>query len=193
LATPFQTPVVDVEVNILDTDGDGLDDVDEVVLGTDPFDGETDAADDDTDTNGLLDGDEASLHGTDPNDADSDDDGLTDGEEVNEWGTDPLDEDTDDGGVTDGEEVARGSNPLDAVDDFPTDPLPGAYLGGACRCDSTSGASGSWGFLALGRLGVRRRTRQDWGPLRSTLPARHQTWRRGAMRHRNIETRRHTD
>ncbi|GAB3255602.1 hypothetical protein [Nocardioides dilutus] len=72
----------------------------------------------DSDGDGLSDVEEGSL-GTDPNDPDSDDDGLSDGAEVNTHHTDPLDPDTDDGGVTDGAEVDNGTDPLDGEDDIP--------------------------------------------------------------------------
>lgn len=52
----------------------------------------------DTDGDGLSDVDETPVHGTNPLDADSDDDGLTDGEEVLQ-GTNPLDPDTDSDGI----------------------------------------------------------------------------------------------
>ena len=58
----------------LDTDGDGLSDIDEIKLGTSV----TQA---DTDGDGLSDGDEIKL-GTDPLNADSDNDGVSDGEEA---------------------------------------------------------------------------------------------------------------
>lgn len=50
--------------------------------------------------------------------ADSDSDGLSDTEEETLYGTDPNSEDTDLGGVSDFEEVVRGSDPLDASDDY---------------------------------------------------------------------------
>ncbi|MCB9696944.1 MAG: DUF4215 domain-containing protein, partial [Alphaproteobacteria bacterium] len=81
-----------------DSDGDGLTDVEEDALGTDPNDP-------DSDGDGLTDGEEDAL-GTDPLDADSDDDGLADGEESG-FGTDPLDPDSDGDGLTDGLEVGR--------------------------------------------------------------------------------------
>lgn len=85
-----------------DTDGDGLLDVDEVLLGTDP----TVA---DTDGDGLSDGDEVNTFGTDPLLADTDADGLSDGDEVNGGITSPLLADTDDDGLRDDVEVAPGS------------------------------------------------------------------------------------
>ena len=57
--------------------------------------------------------------GTDPTLEDTDGDGLTDGEEVDEYETDPLETDTDGGGVDDGDEVAAGTDPLDPSDDLP--------------------------------------------------------------------------
>jgi hypothetical protein len=67
-----------------DADHDGLSDVDEA---TPP---ETDPNDADSDGDGLLDGQEF-LIGSDPNNPDTDGDGASDGNEVNNGGTDPLD------------------------------------------------------------------------------------------------------
>ena len=143
---------VDVVDGTLDTDGDGLTDLEEDCdIGSDPTDPdtdgdgisdgdevltyETDPLDDDTDGDGLTDGDELS-EGTDPLDDDSDDDGLSDGVEVDTTLTDPLDDDTDDDGLSDGNEVDEaGTDPLDSdsdddglsdgeeVDTYGTDPL----------------------------------------------------------------------
>jgi uncharacterized repeat protein (TIGR01451 family) len=52
---------------------------------------------------------------------DEDGDGLSDTEERVVYGTDPGLMDTDGGGVNDFDEVVRGSDPLDASDDFPGD------------------------------------------------------------------------
>lgn len=96
-----------------DTDGDGLKDGEEVnKYGTDPLKA-------DTDGDSLKDGEEVNQHKTNPLAKDTDGDQLEDGEEVNKYKTNPLDPDTDKGGVFDGVEVRRGSNPLDAADDFP--------------------------------------------------------------------------
>ncbi|MEL6948715.1 MAG: OmpA family protein [Pseudomonadota bacterium] len=95
----------------VDSDGDGISDPLEGVLGTDPNDA-------DSDDDGLSDGEEAGSDGvlgageTDPLDADSDDDGLSDGTEVDGTGpltgygpTDPLNSDTDGDGINDGIEA----------------------------------------------------------------------------------------
>jgi outer membrane protein OmpA-like peptidoglycan-associated protein/opacity protein-like surface antigen len=96
----------------LDSDGDGLSDVRESELGTDPYDP-------DTDKDGLNDGAEVLTHSTDPLNPDTDYDGLKDGPEVFEHKTDPLDRDTDDGGVADGHEVIEdNTNPLYGPDDL---------------------------------------------------------------------------
>ena len=68
---------------LLDSDGDGLPDWYEVLIGTDPLK------------------------------ADTDGDGLSDFEEIFVYHTDPLNADTDGDGFSDGEEVLFGSNPLD--------------------------------------------------------------------------------
>jgi len=112
----------------LDSDGDGLYDYEEKVLGTDPkkADTDNDGLNDkmekdlgtnplkaDTDEDGLIDGDEVNKHQTDPLKADTDKDGLSDGDEVNKFKTDPLKVDTDGDGLLDGEEVTK----------YQTDPL----------------------------------------------------------------------
>jgi len=65
----------------------------------------------DQDSDGLTDVEEARL-GTDPTSSDSDQDGLFDREEVQIYKTDPLLPDTDGDGFLDGEEVTGGYNPL---------------------------------------------------------------------------------
>ena len=72
-----------IGVFTIDTDGDGLSDAEEGVLGTDPNNP-------DTDGDGLTDGDEVNVHGTNPLLVDTDSDGYDDGVEVF-MGTDPLD------------------------------------------------------------------------------------------------------
>jgi hypothetical protein len=72
-------------------------------------DGRGDACDD-TDQDGLLDGEELAL-GTEPFVRDTDRDGLLDGDEVHARLTDPLDPDTDGDLHADGTEAAAGSDP----------------------------------------------------------------------------------
>lgn len=64
----------------------------------------------DTDGDGLTDVEEKTL-GTDPKRADSDGDGLFDREEVKVYKTNPLKPDTDGDGFSDGQEVRSGNNP----------------------------------------------------------------------------------
>ncbi len=104
-----------------DDDEDGLTNLVEERLGTDPHnpdtdgdklkDGEevnrykTDPLKADTDGDGLTDGDEVFKYRTDPTLTDTDGDGLSDGVEINKDGTDPLKIDTDGDALTDGDEV----------------------------------------------------------------------------------------
>jgi hypothetical protein len=89
----------------VDTDGDGLSDAIELLIGTDPNNS-------DTDGDGLSDGDEVYVHLTNPLNPDTDDDGITDGDEVNIYGTDPNNPDTDGDLFYDGGELIRGTDPL---------------------------------------------------------------------------------
>ena len=90
-----------------DPDADGLDNQTEFSLGTNP-----NLADSDSD--GLIDGDEVNTHSTDPLDADSDDDDLSDGDEINTYQSNPNDNDSDDDGLIDGEEVnTHSTSPTD--------------------------------------------------------------------------------
>ena len=88
-----------------DTDGDGLSDADEIVLGTNP-------AATDTDNDGLSDLAEI-LDGLDPLTNDSDGDLLPDTDELT-GGTDPLKRDTDGDGFWDGWEIQAGNSPFTA-------------------------------------------------------------------------------
>ncbi|MHA1976338.1 MAG: hypothetical protein ACW98I_05500 [Candidatus Hodarchaeales archaeon] len=109
-----------------DSDGDGLTDIFETQIGTDPTKM-------DSDGDGLPDGVELAVYRTDPRIYDMDSDGLSDGAEVSYYegrNLDPLgdydsdnlphvkDNDSDSDGLLDGEEV-NGSNPYS----FTSDPL----------------------------------------------------------------------
>lgn len=95
----------------IDTDNDGLTNLQEFGIGTDPRNR-------DSDGDLLADGDEV-INLTDPLNNDSDNDGLSDGLEVLNFGTDPLLADTDGDSISDGEEVNDyGTNPTD-INDLP--------------------------------------------------------------------------
>jgi hypothetical protein len=98
ILTMMTTPGILEETSILeqDSDGDGLNNEDELAYGTDPFS-------EDTDDDGISDYDEVFLYMTDPINCDSDGDGLYDGTEV-ENGFDPNNKDTDNNGIEDGKE-----------------------------------------------------------------------------------------
>lgn len=90
--TPPATPSAEVVEDI----------VDEQVLFGEPID---------KDDDGLDDLREQSL-GTDPNNWDSDEDTLSDGDEILLWSTDPLNRDSDGDSYVDGLEVRSGYSPL---------------------------------------------------------------------------------
>ncbi len=100
---------LDTEPRGVDSDGDGIPDADEVTRGTAPLN--TDSDDD-----GIGDGVEINQIGTSPLIADTDGDGLGDGAEVNVYHTDPRNADTDGDGASDGWEVAHGFDPRTAAD-----------------------------------------------------------------------------
>ncbi len=103
-----------------DTDGDGLGDMQEMLLGSDPrhpdgdrdmvIDGDeyfkygTHPANPDTDFDGLLDGEELYWYHTNPFSVDSDGDRIGDWMELMVYFTDPMDEDTDNDRLDDYEE-----------------------------------------------------------------------------------------
>ena len=100
----------------IDTDGDGLTDYQELKLtNTSPLKPDTDGngisdAKEDPDKDGLTNLEEIRL-GTNPLVADTDGDGLKDGDEVHKYKTDPLKADTDDDGINDGDEIRLGLDP----------------------------------------------------------------------------------
>ncbi|MDE6530949.1 MAG: hypothetical protein K2K96_09285, partial [Lachnospiraceae bacterium] len=100
-----------------DTDGDGLSDYEEVFLtGTDPVNpssvqpGVPDA-DADSDGDGIPNREELD-RGFNPASADSDHDGISDDEELYVYGTDPVNADSDGDGIRDGDEIILGLDPL---------------------------------------------------------------------------------
>ncbi len=93
-----------------DDDNDGLSDLDELGLGTNPFTK-------DTDKDKLTDYEEIKTYYTSPINADTDRDGLTDYHELKDSETDPMSPDTDGGGASDWIEVKSDGNPLNAEDD----------------------------------------------------------------------------
>ena len=163
-----------------DTDGDGLEDVLEARLGTDPLIADTDGdgIDDgaelgdtlpdnpDTDGDGLEDGEELAL-GSNPTSWDTDGDRLGDGEEA-ELGTSPTLADTDGDGIDDPVELAGVTDPRLADTDAdgwsdseeldlgtdPVDPLSWDFGGGRwpdfSAAAAAAGAAG--GVYAMGEV-----------------------------------------
>lgn len=163
---------IDINVTVgegNDRDGDGISDDVEEMLGTDPDDPDTDGdgledgeevnewntdpLDPDSDDDGLNDGAEID-NNTNPNAEDTDFDGLNDGEEVNEYGSDPRNPDTDGGGVFDGVEAENGTDLLD-----PDDDRAGTILlsGGGCSQAPGQARGGLWLLFGLAFWRVRRR------------------------------------
>lgn len=112
--------LVGTDVNSPDTDGDTLTDYEELYIS------QTDATKFDSVTEGLSDA-EADSDGdklsnceeiefaTDVQDADTDNDNLTDYEEIAVYNTDPLKDDTDGDTLKDGDEIALGLDPLNPM------------------------------------------------------------------------------
>ena len=89
-----------------DGDSDGLSNLQEQTLATDP-------TKDDGDGDGLKDGDEIKTYKSDPNRRDTDGDGIADGTEVNTLKTDPTKVDSDGDGTSDPRELSLGTDPAD--------------------------------------------------------------------------------
>lgn len=120
----------------LDSDGDGLVDVIELVYGSDPYNSDTDGdgvndyvefcvtltdfltpdGEIDSDNDGLTNAEEM-LYNTNPIDPDTDGDGLSDYDEIMYYHTDPRAIDTDGDSILDGIEAELGLNPLSATSD----------------------------------------------------------------------------
>jgi hypothetical protein len=96
--------------NLADTDGDGLNDFDEVFVH---YSSPTST---DSDWDGLDDYAEVFTYGTDPSTWDTDGDTLSDGDEVLIHGTNPLDTDTDGDWMWDDYELAHSLDPTDDAD-----------------------------------------------------------------------------
>lgn len=103
--------------NKLDTDEDGLSDEYEVKLfpicKLDKLDTDNNGVsdyDEDSDGDGLTNGEEFKSN-TWPLNKDSDLDGLSDGDEIKKYGTNPLKQDTDEDGLNDLEEINLGTDP----------------------------------------------------------------------------------
>lgn len=94
--------------NSADTDNDGVNDLYEIMLQTDPLTPD-DNGNADYDNDGLTNARESEI-GTNPLINDSDLDGLSDGVEANLYYTDPQKYDTDDDGMSDYSEVNLGSS-----------------------------------------------------------------------------------
>lgn len=73
----------------------------------------------DADTDGLSNLNEYQWQ-TNPTDDDTDTDGLNDGDEVNVYGTDPLNPDTDGDGIDDGTEVSARTDPTNPETGVPS-------------------------------------------------------------------------
>jgi len=124
----YNLNINDSSDGLVDVDGDGINNVQEFELGTDPLNSDSDgdgitdydeintyhtnALDSDSDHDNISDGEEIKTYGTDPNKTDSDSDGLSDYQELFFYRTSPLNADTDGDGLGDGWEQQYGLNPL---------------------------------------------------------------------------------
>ena len=111
---PLSTPGNDESG--VDTDGDGLTNLQEQTAGSNPRNA-------DSDGDGLSDSAEFLTHHTNPLVADTDGDGMTDKQET-DTNYDPLDPDMDRDGMSDGWENAHGLDPQDSTGDDGADGDP---------------------------------------------------------------------
>ncbi|TFG02924.1 MAG: trypsin-like serine protease [Promethearchaeota archaeon] len=105
-AEEIKTVIIKID---FDLDGDGLTNMEEINLGTDMYNP-------DSDFDNLNDGDEVNLYGTDPLNSDTDGDSLSDAEEIFVYETNPINYDTDSDGISDGWEIKYNLNPLSPDD-----------------------------------------------------------------------------
>jgi serine/threonine protein kinase len=112
-----------------DDDSDGLSNLQEDQLGTNP-------QNPDTDGDGLVDGVEVNQYGTNPKIQDSDGDTLSDGREINELKTSPLNKDTDGDGAFDNVDPDPQLPPTITPTIIPTTPAPPPD-GVSMNCDNT--------------------------------------------------------
>jgi len=104
---------------ILDADSDELNNLSEYHSGSDPFNT-------DTDSDGLLDGEEVHTYQTNPRHRDSDFDALSDFDEINIHLTSPLNQDSDNDNVNDGYEInVYSTDPLSSDSD--SDGMPDGW------------------------------------------------------------------
>lgn len=97
--------------SVSDADNDALLKKDEVLIGTDPDNS-------DSDWDGLNDGEEVIKYNTDPLNKDSDNDGLSDHDEIKIYASNPNNVDTDDDAINDFDEVSKyRTDPLNADTD----------------------------------------------------------------------------
>jgi hypothetical protein len=120
----------------LDLDSDNLTNLEEYLHSTDPKNS-------DSDSDGLMDGDEVKIYFTDPTDQDTDSDNLTDGDEVKIYGTNATNPDSDGDGFSDGVEVENNTDPLDENE----------YLGSKSKKDSSQKDSYLY-FAIIGVIGI---------------------------------------
>jgi eukaryotic-like serine/threonine-protein kinase len=131
-----------------DNDGDGLSNAEELRLGTDPNNP-------DTDNDGLTDYEEVKIYGTDPLNNDTDGDTLLDGYEVNVLKTSPKLADTDGDGLNDNVDPDPGRPPT-LTPTFTETPTPTPTpTGTPTAVPGTVGDfTGTWGNIAENPSGL---------------------------------------